>query len=577
MKFVSEFFIKQKWAYLLLILAPVVLYFKGLFYPFSPMDEQWLIVNDTDFLQRWDYLPYAFKDAIQGMYYRPLLMASLIIDYHIGGLNPFTYHVTNLLFHVLASLFLYRFLRLLNTGAKTSVLLALLFTVHPVLVHAIEWVPGRNDSMLCLFSLLACIHLIKFLLDKKVIRAFLHLLFFALALATKENASLLPVIFATLFFSYSRFNKTFVVLLFTWLAGLVTWLWIRNSVIDYFPADRANFFSNLAEFVVAFITFIGKAVFPVSQSVSPTPANSSVIAGLAAIALLTFLYFKIGMRNKKIAFTGLLMFVILLIMPVWYGALSPLGEQYEHRMYTALAGLIIFAGQLNFNTQAKAFNYVLYVIIGVFAVKAFLRIDVYKTELTYLDEGIKDCPENYVFYVQKGNLLYARHDLYPALDAFNSAIHLQQQKAQLYNNRGNIYYALKKYKEAIDDYTAALKLSNTNPAILLARCKAYSKNNNPAAAMTDLQTLKACCKNMVTPQLENEINQKWMALQFTTINEQLLKDPRNAVLYVARAKLFFDLKKPRETLQDLKKACELEPDNQEYKTYYKQLSSSYPH
>jgi tetratricopeptide (TPR) repeat protein len=317
-------------------------------------------------------------------------------------------------------------------------------------------------------------------------------------------------------------------------------------------------------------------VIPVQQSVSPTPANSSIIPGLLAVAALVFLYYKVGVKNKKLALAGLFIFFILLVIPVWYGVLSPLGEQYEHRIYTSLAGLFVFISQLNFNSKTKIFNYVMVALLLAFSVKTLLRLNVYKNDTTYLEEGIADSPENYMFYATKANLMYERHNIGPALAAFTNAIRLQPGRAHLYNNRGNAYYELGQRKEALEDYTTALRLSNNDPAILLTRCMTYTRYEDYENAMTDLKALKKCCADKVPPALENNIVAKWTELQFIRINTQIAKEPGNAELYITRAQLFFEAKLPAETLRDLKKACDLEPENKEYKKYYEQLSSSFP-
>lgn len=557
-----------------MLLAPLLVYAKGISYPFSPLDEQWLIVNDASFLAKWSYLYTAFADNIQDIYYRPVFTDSLVIDYHLAALNPLMYHISNLVFHLLAIVLLYRLLLLLNTTTITAFMLCLLFSVHPVLVHAVEWIPGRNDSMLCVFSLLAVISLIRYFREKKTTAAMLHVLFFVLALLTKENAVLLPLVFGVFAFIFRPEKKQMAILVTVWLAALAGWYLLRNHYVSYFPSESKHLGSTIGAFLLGLLTFTGKALFPVQQSVTPTPSNSSLIAGIAALLTLIILYIKPGVKDKKMALGGVLMFIILLVLPVWYGALSPLGEQYEHRIYTPMCGLVIFASQLNFKA-GKHLRYALTAVALLFAVKTVSRITVYKDDLSYLNEGIADCPQNYVFYSQKANILYAQHNLPQALELFNKAIPLQPKRPHLYQNRGNVYLGLGKRKEAIDDYTKALELSGNNPAVLLTRCAAYNSFGDIADAMSDLQALKKCCSDIIPQTLEREVAGKWMKLQWDTVNEEIAKDPTNAELYVNRAQLYFNRRKGAEALADLKKACELQPGNAQYKAYYEQLKATY--
>ena len=82
--------------YLVLILVPFCLYFKSLFYDFSPMDDQWIIVKNTETLSHWKNLPILFTKSLSGLYFRPMLITSFMLDFHIGKLSPYIYHLTNL-------------------------------------------------------------------------------------------------------------------------------------------------------------------------------------------------------------------------------------------------------------------------------------------------------------------------------------------------------------------------------------------------------------------------------------------------------------------------------------------------
>jgi len=61
------------------------------------------------------------------------------------------------------------------------------------------------------------------------------------------------------------------------------------------------------------------------------------------------------------------------------------------------------------------------------------------------------------------------------------------------------------------------------------------------------------------------------------LNNAINGDPTNAVFYVHRAKCLVDLRNWNEALRDLKKACDLDPDNKEYPEFYNALKNSMPH
>ena len=111
-------------------------------------------------------------------------------------------------------------------------------------------------------------------------------------------------------------------------------------------------------------------------------------------------------QNKKIAFIGLTLFSVLLIIPVFYGALRSPGEQYEHRIYTSMAGILLFLSQLEFKISSKRLRLVFIILITLLGTKTYLRMGVYKNKLSFLEAGINDNPDYYYFHLTKGEILY---------------------------------------------------------------------------------------------------------------------------------------------------------------------------
>lgn len=59
-------------------------------------------------------------------YYRPLLIASFIIDYQLWGTKPFGYHFTNLLLHISNALLVYLFILILLKRSELALLASLI-------------------------------------------------------------------------------------------------------------------------------------------------------------------------------------------------------------------------------------------------------------------------------------------------------------------------------------------------------------------------------------------------------------------------------------------------------------------
>lgn len=570
---VLRFSKNRNWVYMLLILIPFCLYFKSLFFAFSPIDEQWLILDNTDELSNWKNLVALFKKPIVGLYYRPLLNVSLMFDYHVGKLNPFFYHLTNLVLHIISVILFYVFLNFLNVAKKTSFLLTILFCVHPIVLHAVAWIPGRNDLLLTVFMLSSMICFVKFLSSNQNKFLFFHIIFFVCTLFTKENACLLPVIFLPVFYIFSTKKQFPFYLIILWFVALIIWYVLRKNAVKSPQSLEFNSFITLKNFVFGYILFIGKTFIPIQQSVFPTLKNASLIPGLITLFLLVLACFKFGLVNKKIAYLGLIIFFTTSFLPLWFAATSAYGEQYEHRIYPSLIGALLFVSQLNLNIDSKKYIYIMWFVIVIFSIKTFLRMDVYKNETSFTDVGIIEAPDYYLFHLRKGDALLKQQKYNEALACFNTVLKLQPKRVQAYNSRANVYLALKKKDEAINDCNTSINLWPNDASAYLNRMMIYQAFGDYENASKDFVFLTKNYPHFIPADLEKKLSIEFESKYFENLNSQIIQSPNNAELYIARAEYLLSRQLKKEALSDLKRANELEPSNKNYKVYYDKLHS----
>lgn len=94
-------------------------------------------------------------------FYRPFISLTLALDYLIGGANPFVFHVSNLAYQTLASIFLFllcrRMLREYGDlpAASAAFFAGAIFAVFPLHPEVASWVIGRVDSVCTAFYLAA--------------------------------------------------------------------------------------------------------------------------------------------------------------------------------------------------------------------------------------------------------------------------------------------------------------------------------------------------------------------------------------------------------------------------------------
>ncbi|MCD6018884.1 MAG: hypothetical protein K0S53_2005 [Bacteroidetes bacterium] len=569
----SSLFQNKTRVYAILVLIPFCLYFKSLFFDFSPMDDQWMIMKNSDILSDWKNIKTFFTKPLSGLYYRPLFSLSIMLDFHIGKASPFIYHFSNLIYHLISVVLFFKLLLHLKVTEQTSFLLALIFSVHPAVLHAVAWIPGRNDILLAIFVLSSSLYLIKFLTGHKKIHLIFHFLFFICALLTKENAIVLPAVFLLFIYYFKQPKKAYVLCFIVWLITLAGWYLLRSLAVKSSLSLGADVLISLKNFIMGLLLYIGKSIMPIQQSVFPTLKNSSILYGIIALAIISLAVFKIGLKNKALAVLGLAIFFSSILIPVWYGATGGSGEHYEQRIYLPLIGILLFISQLNFNQNSPLFTYSACLIMLVFSLKTFFRMNVYKSEISFIDAGLKEAPDFYFFQAVKGDKLLEQQNYVASIPYYDAAIKMQPRRHQLYSSRGYAYVELGKKTESIADFTKAIEIEKNIPDLYLNRCLTYKKFGGYEEATKDLAYLKKNSPQTIPEGLEKDLfDQLYNSLQ-EKINNQIVSYPNNALLYVRRAKLLLSVNKPSEALQDLKHACEIEPNNSVYKTYYEQLSS----
>ncbi|PKN96593.1 MAG: hypothetical protein CVU43_19890 [Chloroflexi bacterium HGW-Chloroflexi-5] len=172
---------------------------------FSPvMDCGFINLDDNIFVYEniyvqsgfnWNSIRQAFSiELLEKAGWVPLTWLSLMLDSSIFGINPFGYHLTNLLLHVMNTILLFLILCRMTKAHWPSAFVAALFAIHPLHVESVVWIAERRDVLSTFFMMLTLGAYGYYVEHRNLKRYAFVLLFFILGLISKPMLVTLPFV-----------------------------------------------------------------------------------------------------------------------------------------------------------------------------------------------------------------------------------------------------------------------------------------------------------------------------------------------------------------------------------------------
>ncbi|HMD13864.1 MAG TPA: glycosyltransferase family 39 protein, partial [Bacteroidota bacterium] len=178
-----------------LFAATAIVYIPSLFNHFTNWDDEIYILNNPLIKNlSVDGVAKIFSTPQYMGNYHPLTLLSYAFDYHLAELQPFVYHVTNLLLHFGCTFLVFFFLIELGMQQTSSFLAALLFGIHPMHVESVAWLSARKDVLYAFFFLGALICYVRYIQRDTKRWYILSLLLFICSIFSKAVAVSLPVV-----------------------------------------------------------------------------------------------------------------------------------------------------------------------------------------------------------------------------------------------------------------------------------------------------------------------------------------------------------------------------------------------
>ncbi len=383
-----------------LILLPLLVYVKIIFFDFTALDDQFFVVDHASFNANPANIFAVFNRGLfvpeNDIYYRPVFLIDMILENQLFGVKPWGYHLFSLIFHIISVCLLFVFLKRCKIPETPSLLLALLFSIHPVLTQTVAWIPGRNDLILMIFFLSTLIFTIDYFQKSKIHLFFAQFLTFLLALLTKETAVMIPVIaFLLLRFVFSVKISKMWPLFASWILALFIWYALRASSG---PSYQGMLFREMVESgiyrIPAILQYLGKIFFPFNLSAVPQFEDITWVWGALALVTLVALVAISKSFKKPLVIIGVLWY-FLCLLPVLLVPKQLNDQLYEHRLYLPFIGILLVLSQTLLFTEKWAPKNTLAVAAGIlliFMTYSFIRLECYRDRQTFWDTAVSDSP-----------------------------------------------------------------------------------------------------------------------------------------------------------------------------------------
>lgn len=458
--------------------------------------------------------------AIGGNFYRPVQFISYAIDHSFWGLNPFGYHLTNMLIHIANAALVYVLFSTLTGRRKAAFAAALVFVVHPINTEAVTYISGRADLLAAFFmysSLLLLCSDTSFSSSPRPptggegrVREFLSLLFFALSLLSKEAALALPLLALLCLFAYRagettggdgqapgsgssrHFSAGVLILFLTSLAYLIVRAFLRATGVEYSPPGPYSFAMRFLTSFKVILMYLRLLALPYPLTMERiVPMESSLFstaAVLSLLAVLTILACAVAVRRRApvVSFGIAWFFIALLPYMNWF----PLNaEMAEHWLYIPSVGIfLLVAIALERVAPGWVFHIALAAILACLSCLTIARNLDWRDEETIYTVTTVRSPGSPRARYNMGNVYLKKGQVHEAAAEYREALRLKPWDAPSHKNLGNALLQLGRTGEAISEFETAVWLEPRSADAHTKLGAAYGMSGMNERAVTVLET-----------------------------------------------------------------------------------------
>jgi protein O-mannosyl-transferase len=575
-----------------LVLVPSVLYFRVVNFDFSTLDDTDIIISHYDKIDDLKNIKEAFThDAFMSdggqTFYRPVQTITFMLDAQAGGKEPWIYHLSNLLIHILTVIALFFFLNRVGVKKEISFILSLFFSIHPLFTNAVAWIPARGDLLLGLFTILSFISFLEYFKSRKILWFIIHSLVFLLALFSKEPAMVLPLLIL-IYYYFAEKNKfilkDIIPFIAVWCISITVFYFLRQSVVrvKLTPGSFGiiPFIKNLP---VVPITF-GKFFFPNNLATLSLYDNLSLIIGIILVTVFIFLTLKFMNGNRIVILWGALWFLAFTVPAMTLRSyIADLGiEYFDYRAYLPVIGILVIMGIIGNRLLEKySFNAILKIsvpVILIYVIIAFIHSNVFADPVSFFTSAVNANSKNALALYSRGHIFAEGGMAAESIIDFDASIKICPTYSAPIFNKAEVYNSMGDHSRAEELYAEALKYDTLYPEYNTVKDDAYISLSAEKIILKKFDEgllILNKAKNIypLSFRIFNNLGYIYSAVgkydsALISFNRAIQLEPGNASYYNNRAKAKYHLKDYDGSLYDFQIALQLDPDSQSGEIYY---------
>ena len=462
-------------------------------------DQQYVTENKTITELSWRNIETIFDWTYMG-HYHPLTILSYSVEYRFFKLNPFIYHLTNLILHLMNGLLVFCLMMMLKGGVLTSLVVSLLFGIHPLHVESVAWISERKDVLYSLFFLGSMVVYLTYLKTRGKRFYFLSLFLFLLSLLSKSMAVTFPLVLFLCDYLFDRkFDRKSLVekipfLAIAFIFGIMAFF-AQGSPEIMSQKPSSPFSKNIFIISEVLISYFPKLIFPIKLSCIYPYVKGS--AGFWSYVYLTTIIgcliagILLGKYNKKITF-GTLFFYITILPTL------PAENIADRYLYIPSIGIFFIAAEgfyWLYRSKLEPIKIVkpilAILLIGILSTFSFLtweRCQVWRDSLSLWNDVLKNYPDTPIAYNNRGEAYLRKGDYNRAIFDYDQALRINPNFYKVYtfyDNRGAAYLMKGDYERAIADFHQALRIKPNDANAYYNRGTAYFNKEDFEEAIAD--------------------------------------------------------------------------------------------